>query len=58
MDVDVAVPILPSKSDKVLDKVKPKYHPVCTKKLCGVRLEEWVAQSVCTLNLLAPELFF
>jgi endogenous inhibitor of DNA gyrase (YacG/DUF329 family) len=55
VDESVAAPILPTKSDKVVDKIKPKYYPFCTKKLRGVRLEEWVAQSVSTLNQLQHE---
>ena len=55
MDISVAAPILPSKSDKVVDKVKPTYHPFCTKNLRGVRLEEWVAQSLSTVNQMQHE---
>jgi endogenous inhibitor of DNA gyrase (YacG/DUF329 family) len=55
VDVNVAAPVLPSKSDKVVDKVKSKYHPFCTKKLRGVGLEDWVAQSISIVNQMQHE---
>ena len=51
MDVNVAAPILPSKSGEVVDNENLNI----TKKLRGVRLVKWVAQSASALNQMQHE---